>query len=157
MFSVEYSNPKGFAIERKNKWAVSKIVMYLHFVILALNFRLSKKISRFLLFIISFASTKNLFSMVFCYQNCSDLLWEKIVLVFEKNFLNSRLKAENLKIYWDHLNNLFKQWKVRTLFWWQNSFSTCSWRFFRSRNFQENLGKIFFSSYNCFCLNYQGI
>ena len=24
--------------------------------------------------------------MVFCYQNCSDLLWERIVLVIEKNF-----------------------------------------------------------------------
>ena len=24
--------------------------------------------------------------MVFCYQNCSDLLWEKIVLVIEKSF-----------------------------------------------------------------------
>ena len=24
--------------------------------------------------------------MVFCYQNCSDLLWEKIVLVIEKKF-----------------------------------------------------------------------
>ena len=24
--------------------------------------------------------------MVFCYQNCSDLQWEKIVLVIEKNF-----------------------------------------------------------------------
>jgi hypothetical protein len=36
--------------------------------------------------------------MVFCYQNCSDLLWEKNVLVIEKNFWNSRLKAENLKI-----------------------------------------------------------
>jgi hypothetical protein len=23
---------------------------------------------------------------VFCYQNCSDLLWEKIVLVIKKNF-----------------------------------------------------------------------
>ena len=23
--------------------------------------------------------------MVFCYQNCSDLLWEKIILVIEKN------------------------------------------------------------------------
>ena len=35
--------------------------------------------------------------MVFCYQNCSDLLWEKIVLVIEKNFWNSKLKAENLQ------------------------------------------------------------
>ena len=47
-----------------------------------------------------------LLEMVFCYQNCSDLLWEKTVLVIEKN------------LFWDNLNNLFKQWKVRT---WQNS------------------------------------
>ena len=40
--------------------------------------------------------------MVFCYQNCSDLLWEKIVLVIEKNFWNLRLKAENLQNFWDH-------------------------------------------------------
>ena len=32
--------------------------------------------------------------MVFCYQNSSDLLWEEI----EKNFWNSRLKAENLTL-----------------------------------------------------------
>ena len=38
----------------------------------------------------------------FCYQNCSDLLWEKIILVIEKNFWNSRLKAENLQNFWDH-------------------------------------------------------
>ena len=41
-------------------------------------------------------------SMVFCYQNCSDLLWEKIVLVIGKNFWNLRLKAENLQNFWDH-------------------------------------------------------
>jgi hypothetical protein len=39
---------------------------------------------------------------VFCYQNCSDLLWEKIVVVIEKNFWNSRLMAENLQIIWDY-------------------------------------------------------
>ena len=54
--------------------------------------------------------------MVFCYQNCSDLLWEKIVLVIEKNFWNSRLNAKNLQKIWNHWNNLFKQWKVRTIF-----------------------------------------
>ena len=46
------------------------------------------------------------------------LFWptvRKIVLVIEKNFWNSRLKAENLQISWDCLNNLFKQWKVRTI------------------------------------------
>ena len=40
--------------------------------------------------------------MVFCYQNCSDPLWEKIILLIEKNFWNSRLKAENLQNFWDH-------------------------------------------------------
>ena len=32
--------------------------------------------------------------MVFCYQNCSDLLWEKIVLVIEKNFLKILISLE---------------------------------------------------------------
>ena len=35
--------------------------------------------------------------MVFCFQNYSNLLWEKNVLVIEKNFWNSSLKAENLQ------------------------------------------------------------
>ena len=48
-----------------------------------------------------------------CY---SDLLWEKIVLVIEKNFWNSKLKAENLKKFWDHFNNLFEKYMVRTVF-----------------------------------------
>ena len=37
--------------------------------------------------------------LVFCFQNCSDLLWEKNVLMIE--ILN---------------NNLFEQWKVRPFF-----------------------------------------
>ena len=37
--------------------------------------------------------------MVFCYQNCSDLLWEKIVLALDKTFWSSRLKAKNLQIF----------------------------------------------------------
>ena len=36
--------------------------------------------------------------MVFCFKNCSDLLWEKNVLVIE-----------NLQNLWDHLNNLLEQ------------------------------------------------
>ena len=35
--------------------------------------------------------------MVSCYQNCSDLLWEKIVQGIEKKFWNSKLKAENFQ------------------------------------------------------------
>ena len=40
--------------------------------------------------------------MVFCHQNCSDLPWEKTVLVIEKNFLNSQPSASNFKRFWDH-------------------------------------------------------
>ena len=32
--------------------------------------------------------------MVFCYQNCSDLLWEKIVLMTEKNFWKSEVEGQ---------------------------------------------------------------
>ena len=43
------------------------------------------------------------------YQNCSDLLWKKLLyVVFDKNFWSSRLKAENFQsfeitrtIYWN--------------------------------------------------------
>ena len=43
--------------------------------------------------------------MVFCYQKCSDLLWEKNILVIEKNF-------------WGHYleQYIFKQLKGRTIF-----------------------------------------
>ena len=40
--------------------------------------------------------------MVSCYQNYSDLLWEKDVLVIKKNVWNSMMKAENLQKVWDH-------------------------------------------------------
>ena len=40
----------------------------------------------------------------------------KSVLVIEKKFWNSRLKVKNLQKFWDHKNNSFKQWKVRTIF-----------------------------------------
>ena len=41
--------------------------------------------------------------LVFCYQNCSDLLWEKIVLLIEKNFWNRgwRPRIQIRKNYWD--------------------------------------------------------
>ena len=42
--------------------------------------------------------TKSSREMVFSFQNCSNLLLrQKIVLVIEKNFGNSRLQAENLQ------------------------------------------------------------
>ena len=62
-------------------------------------------------------------------------MWEKIVLVIEKNFWNSWLKTENLQKIWDHLNNLFKQWEVRTIFGNRMFFLTCSWMFLRYLNY----------------------
>ena len=35
-------------------------------------------------------------TLVFCYQNCSELLWEKIVLIIEKNFWSSRSSTSSL-------------------------------------------------------------
>ena len=74
--------------------------------------------------------------MVFCYQNCSDLLWEKIVFVIEKIFWNSRLKVENLQKFWDYSNNLLKQWKVRIIFG-NKIFFNFSWRFLRSNKLEQ--------------------
>ena len=63
------------------------------------NFKsFSRSIEQFFLTV----GQNNLVTMIFCYQNCSDLLWEKVVLVIEKNFWISRLKAENLQKIWDH-------------------------------------------------------
>ena len=40
--------------------------------------------------------------LVFCYQNCSDLLWEKIVWVIEEKVLKFEAEAENFQKFWDH-------------------------------------------------------
>ena len=84
--------------------------------------------------------------MVFCFQNCSDLLWGKVVQ-------HLKFEAKSQK-FWDHQNNLFKQGQVRTVFKTGCSL-TYSWRFLRSsmyfgtiiiqiRNLQEKLQTIMF-------------
>ena len=55
--------------------------------------------------------------MVFCYQDCSDLLWEKIVLVIENFFWNSRLKAENLHNFLRSLEQFIQTVKGQDNFW----------------------------------------
>ena len=64
--------------------------------------------------------------MVFCYRNCSDLLWEK------------NCSREFAKIFrsQDHKNNLFKQWKFRTIFGNRMLFLTCSWTFLISNKLE---------------------
>ena len=59
-----------------------------------------------------------------------------------ENFWNSRLKAENFQNFWDHLNNLFKQWKVRTTSGNRMLFLICSWRFLRSKRLEHLLFKL---------------
>ena len=54
---------------------------------------------------LSFFESAILTLIVFCFQNCSDLLWEKNVLVIENFFWNLRLKTENLQKFWDHSKN----------------------------------------------------
>ena len=52
--------------------------------------------------------------MVFCYQNFSDLLWEKKYSSDREKVLKFEAKGREFAKY--NLNNLFKQWKVRTIF-----------------------------------------
>ena len=66
--------------------------------------------------------------MVFCYQNCSDLLWEFFFLVIEKNFWNSRLKAEYLKIF-EITRAIYSYSERSEQFVVTDFFLTCSWRF----------------------------
>ena len=53
--------------------------------------------------------------MVFCYQNYSDLLWKKL-FTWSRTFEIRAWRLRICKIVWDHENNSFHQWKVRTMF-----------------------------------------
>ena len=55
--------------------------------------------------------------MIICYQNCSDLLWEKIVLVIEKNFFNLRLKVKKFAKFLRSLEQFIQKVKGRNNFW----------------------------------------
>ena len=75
--------------------------------------------------------------IVFYYQNLSDLLWEKNVVVIDNFFWYLRLMAENLKMSWDHDNNLFKQWMARTIFGSRILILICSWGFIISNKLEQ--------------------
>ena len=87
--------------------------------------------------------------MVFCYQNCSDLLGEKIVLAIKKNFWNSRLKAENLQKI---LRSFIQKVKGQKKFWYKSAFLTCSWRFLRYKYIRTiiiQIGKKYWDLESC--------
>ena len=71
--------------------------------------------------------------LVFCFQNCFDLLREKIVLAMEKNFRNSRLKAKYLRSQEQFIQTVKGQHNFCKL----NTFLTYSWRFLISNKLEQ--------------------
>ena len=55
--------------------------------------------------------------MVFCYQNCSDLLWEKIVLVIEKKKLKFEAEGQEFSKILGSLEQFIQQVKGQNNFW----------------------------------------
>ena len=80
-----------------------------------------------------FWNLKYLLELAFCFQNCSDILWEKIVLVIKKNVWNLRLNVKNFEMTRQiHSNN-----EMSVQFLKLNTFSTCSWRFLISNELEQ--------------------
>ena len=59
---------------------------------------------------------KNL-DMVFCYQNCSDLLWEKNVLVMEKKLLKFEAEGQEFAKFLRSLEQFIQTVKGQNNFW----------------------------------------
>ena len=68
--------------------------------------------------------------MVFCYQNGSDLLWEK-------NCSSDREKLLKFAKFMRSLEQFIQTVKVQKNFWQQNAFLTCSWRFLRYNKLEQ--------------------
>ena len=79
---------------------------------------------------------QNLIDMVFCYQNCSDLLWEKIVLFSDREkLLKFEAEGREFAKCLRSIEQFILQWKVRPIFG-TKSFLTYSWRFLRSNTLE---------------------
>jgi len=76
--------------------------------------------------------------MVFCYQNCYDLLWEKIVLLIEKNFWSSRLKTKNLQNFEISSGTIYSNSERSEQILVTECFLTCSWRFLRLNELEQS-------------------
>ena len=55
--------------------------------------------------------------MVFCYQNCSDLLWEKIVPMFEKKLLKFEAEGREFENVLRSLEQFIQTVKGQNNFW----------------------------------------
>ena len=61
--------------------------------------------------------TKERGEIVFCYQNCSDLLWQKIVLVIQKKLLKSEAEGWEFSNFLRSLEQFLQKVKGQTNFW----------------------------------------
>ena len=71
----------------------------------------------FVLFFLLLICWPDLTTMVFCYQNCSDLLWEKIVLVIEKKLLKFVAEGQEFAKFLRSLKQFVRKMKGQNNFW----------------------------------------
>ena len=62
--------------------------------------------------------------MVFCYQNCSNLLWDWIVLVSEKKGLKFEAEGQDLAKFLRSLEQFIQTVKGQNNFWYPNAVLT---------------------------------
>ena len=67
--------------------------------------------------------------MVFCYQNCSDLLWEKKCPIDREKLLKLDAEGREFAKFLRSLEQFIQTVKSQNNFWQQNAFLTCSWSF----------------------------
>ena len=75
--------------------------------------------------------------MVFCYQNCCDLLWEKNVVVIEKKFWKYEAEGREFAHFLESLEQFIQTVKGQNIFGNRILFLTCSWRFIMSNKLEQ--------------------
>ena len=80
--------------------------------------------------------------MVFCYQNCSDLLWEKKILSDREKLLKFKAEGQEFAKILRSLEQFIQTVKGQNNCLKQNAFLTCSWRFLRSQTIEQLLFKL---------------
>ena len=75
--------------------------------------------------------------MVFCYQNCSYLLREKLVLVIEKILLKFEAEGREFANILRSLEEFIQTVKRQNIFWQQDAIPTFSWSLLRSHKLQQ--------------------
>ena len=75
--------------------------------------------------------------MVFRYQNCSDLLWEKKCSSDWEKLLKLDAEGWEFAKFLRSLEQFIQTVEGQTNFWSQNAFLTCSWRFLISDKLEQ--------------------